>query len=147
MPTPRVAKRIANVFRLVKTWDAVNSGDAASDLDHEAVLLLLGVLYGRPGDADGLFRALLDHSKAKDTGETLALACKRLNLDKKAPTARWTELRELIEAIAPQLTVAQASAALQLHDLPRYSLVTGRSWHTWAKSQPAPTPARAAAPA
>lgn len=123
VPTPRVAKRIANVFRLIKTWDAVGHGHGG--IDHEAILVLLALLYGCPDDAEALFEKLLDPdpSTPPEGDDALHAFC----------TTSWPDLAPQIEAIAPEITVARAIDTLRQHHLPRFSLVTGRSWHSWAR--------------
>ncbi len=56
--TPRAAKRLVNLYRLVKARIAPGMTDAFLDVDYRVVLVLLAVLVGRSGQCDPLFDAI-----------------------------------------------------------------------------------------
>jgi hypothetical protein len=56
--TPRAAKRLVNLYRLVKARMAPSETDAFLDVDYKVVLVLLAVLVGRSGQCDPLFDAI-----------------------------------------------------------------------------------------
>ena len=56
--TPRAAKRLVNLYRLVKARMAPSETDAFLDVDYKVVLVLLAVLVGRSGQCDALFDAI-----------------------------------------------------------------------------------------
>jgi hypothetical protein len=56
--TPRAAKRLVNLYRLVKARTAPGETDAFLDVDYRVVLVLLAVLVGRSGQCDALFDAI-----------------------------------------------------------------------------------------
>jgi hypothetical protein len=61
VPTPRLAKRLVNVFRLIKAGVPADELPEFEDPEHgrhRAVLLLLAILYGRSELAPELFRRL-----------------------------------------------------------------------------------------
>jgi len=69
VPTPRAAKRFANVYRLLKApqaGDALASfeGTKAQPGDFQAAMLLLAVVIGMPKKADQLFGGILEGSVA-----------------------------------------------------------------------------------
>ena len=72
--TPRLAKRIVNVYRLIKVrWPY----DELEDLEaeggrHRGILLLLGILFGRPTVAEEIFRRLAERDM-RGSGEDGAL--------------------------------------------------------------------------
>jgi hypothetical protein len=56
--TPRAAKRLVNLYRLVKARMAAAETEAFLDVDYKVVLVLLAVLVGRSGQCDALFDAI-----------------------------------------------------------------------------------------
>ncbi|MET8763711.1 P-loop NTPase fold protein [Lentzea sp. NPDC004782] len=56
--TPRAAKRLVNLYRLVKARMAPSETDAFLNVDYKVVLVLLAVLVGRSGQCDALFDAI-----------------------------------------------------------------------------------------
>lgn len=56
--TPRAAKRLVNLYRLVKARIAPTEYTAFLDGDYRVVLVLLAVLVGRSGECDPLFDAI-----------------------------------------------------------------------------------------
>ncbi|MDX3663178.1 P-loop NTPase fold protein [Streptomyces sp. ID05-26A] len=56
--TPRAAKRLVNLYRLVRARSAVLESDGFLSTDYRVVLVLLAVLVGRSGQCDALFDAI-----------------------------------------------------------------------------------------
>jgi hypothetical protein len=62
--SPRSAKRLVNLYRLIRTW-STNVGYAEQvERDHRAILLLLALLVAAPDDAVRVFAALRTHTDA-----------------------------------------------------------------------------------
>ncbi|MCR3754371.1 KAP family NTPase [Lentzea californiensis] len=56
--TPRAAKRLVNLYRLVRARTAVLESDGFLSTDYRVVLVLLAALVGRSGQCDALFDAI-----------------------------------------------------------------------------------------
>jgi hypothetical protein len=145
LPTPRIAKRLVNVYRLIKAnKDAEAQAAARARREDCATLLMLAVLFGRPNIAADLMRQLVEHGVAfQEPSEPLcsAMDVKVGKLEhelKQASTtsdvaashlAEWRDLAALVRAIDEQATVGMCAAVVL--EVARYSLVTGHEWHTW----------------
>ncbi len=139
LPTPRQAKRLVNVFRLIKLQidegrlDDFERPDAGG---HRAVLALLAILFGRPNLAHVLFRALFElgaapttptlHAWIDDLGKFLEASSKASD---RTIAAEARDAAGLLEARYAGLSVADC--AIWVGTVARYSLVTGQEWHTW----------------
>jgi hypothetical protein len=148
LPTPRLAKRLVNAYRLVK---AMKDPDALDDYDrserHRATLVMLAILFGHPAIAPDLFRSLHEAAPPFDTPtEKLADVIRRVSAvasgrDETAvasasalsDAAEWQTLASQLDHIAIDLTIEDAAA--EPAELARYSLVTGHDWHVW-KARP-----------
>ncbi len=145
LPTPRIAKRLVNVYRLIKAnKDAEAQAAARAGGEDRVTLLMLAVLFGRPNVAADLMRQLVERGVAfqapseplcsamdvkigkldvelKALGETSEVAASHL--------AEWRELAALVRAIDERASVGVCAAVVL--EVARYSLVTGHEWHTW----------------
>ena len=79
MPSPRAAKRFANVYRLLKAPLSARGlqkfeGSKEQPGEFQAAMLLLATATGIPQDADKLFRALLSPPTARGTWSQLFAA-------------------------------------------------------------------------
>lgn len=132
--TPRLVKRLVNVFRLVKSRvPPAELGDfeAEGTGRHRPILLLLAILYGRPDLSLELFRALCEGTlRGEEDTEPFHAVLHRRGHE---ALAVW------VHAVAPDITVAACEA--ESYPLARFSLVTGQHWHTWQHAGPEPGPA------
>jgi hypothetical protein len=151
LPTPRMAKRLVNVYRLIK---ASRPAAVATEARQKAALFLLAVLYGRPLLGAELLRCLYERTPPFDRADvalTAAIARHAAAQPKPLGTAaagpqppgggqggqqdEWEVFRHQVEALGLGLTVGDCSGAPEI--LARYSFVTGHEWHTWAAARPA----------
>ncbi len=131
LPTPRVAKRLVNVYRLLK---ASRAEVVATEEQRQSVLLLLAVLFGRPVLAAELFRGLHEHNAPFDRDDEALAAALRHHADGKDSASPertdWEQLLRDVEALhGLDVTVGQWREAPRL--LARFSLVTGHESHLW----------------
>ncbi|WP_345513774.1 peptidoglycan-binding protein [Phytohabitans houttuyneae] len=102
VPTPRAAKRLVNIYRMLRVsvpeeerYDFAPEGGG----EYQAAVVLLGILVGRGPDVERTFEAVLDAPDDSDIWEVLAatpglpeqLAAVRghLTLHRAAPYRRW----------------------------------------------------------
>jgi kumamolisin len=69
IPTPRTAKRLINLYRLLKVGldesETIKfAGDSSASGEYQVALLLLAILVGTPAEADTIFRTVHDHGLA-----------------------------------------------------------------------------------
>ena len=136
IPTPRMAKRLVNVYRLIKA--RVTPGDLAAFEETASgrfrpVLLLLAILFGRPRQAEELLRRLYQKEPPFQTPKLqLHLAVKNLaqaeGQDELVHDS-WIELGRQVEKIAGDLLVEHCTPEAGV--LARFSLVTGQTCHLW----------------
>jgi hypothetical protein len=157
LPTPRIVKRLVNVFRLIKAAVPTERLSAFEDPKqgrYRPVLLLLAILYGRPRHADVLLKKL--HERALRQAMAGTEADPTLH-DALAHTARlegardgidWSALAQIVRTVAPEVRVSECEPEARL--VARYSFVTGQHCHTWGEpvaataestepTEPAPT--------
>jgi len=143
LPTPRAAKRLVNVYRLLK---ASRPDVVATEAQRGPVLLLLAVLFGRPAVAAELFRGLHERGAPFDRYDEALAAALRRHADRKAAPERtdWELLLRDLESLRGlDVTIEQCRAVPEL--VARYSLVTGHEWHVWhARAAESPQLATAA---
>jgi hypothetical protein len=134
LPTPRMAKRLVNVYRLVK---ATRPLAVATKPQQHATLFLLAVLFGRPSIASELLRALFEKTAPFDKPETPlagAIGTHAHNRgdqrDGSSGRVEWETFGRQVAALCLGLTVGDCALAPEI--LARYSLVTGHEWHAWS---------------
>ena len=102
IPTPRAAKRLVNIYRILRVSVPVDELEAfgpAGGGEYQVVVLLLGVLVGRPGDAEPILRSI-DHAsddddiwqvlgQFDDVYEKLAPFRGHLSISRVEPYRRW----------------------------------------------------------
>ncbi len=142
LPTPRIAKRLINVYRLIKASKSTEALQAFEQNRAGSCLFMLAVLFGRPTIGSELLRAL--HERAApfdDEHRTLLDAVKiRCNsIPSAAPASptpeadeQWLALQRTLIPLELPLTVGDC--AREPMEIARYSLVSGHDWHTWARS-------------
>lgn len=138
LPTPRIAKRLVNVYRVIKAQKTVEALEAFEQEGQAAnCLLMLALLLGRPGVAASLLRTLHEaHPPFDNPAEPLVAAMRRRSFpDERTPALarlhrEWTELTDTLAAMGIAQDVGDCAA--QTREVARYSLVTGHDWHTWA---------------
>jgi hypothetical protein len=142
IPTPRAAKRLVNVYRLLR----VSLGEERvarlqASGEHQAIILLLGIMIGFPAQAEVVFRALRstrlpgwpelverlrpqpwDDEAAQQFDSALA---GRMSPGEALP---WRRLCTAIDQVHDQVTVTDIGPFAQWAELVgRYSFITGRS--------------------
>jgi hypothetical protein len=147
LPTPRVAKRLVNVYRLIKA--SKNAAELAKfELDDRATscLTMLAILFGKPSVGNALLRALCAAEAPFDDPQRLlvdaiALRSQRASrpneLDERA---RWQALHRALQKVGSTLAIGQC--AREPLEIARYSLVSGHDWHTWGDARAADEGAR-----
>lgn len=134
LSTPRIAKRLVNVYRVIK------AGKSAKELDEferegrmTTCLLMLAILFGRPGIAAELLRTLHERrAPFEDPNEPFIAALrKRLSPEDEPANVRdsWENLIGALEAVG--ITESVGKCAREPKEIARYSLVSGHDWHTW----------------
>ncbi|XXX78914.1 P-loop NTPase fold protein [Sorangium sp. So ce134] len=139
LPTPRIAKRLVNVYRVIK------AGKSAAALEQfereqrsESCLLMLAILFGQPVVASDLLRALhegkepfddRDQSFVEAVGKRRALGGEPAYVHEE-----WTRLHATLKGLNVAVTVGQC--AREPAEVARYSLVSGHDWHLWARPSP-----------
>jgi hypothetical protein len=131
--TPRAAKRLANVYRLLRVSTA--PGRLADPDGYEPVLVLLSIGIAFPGLAGEVFRAI-----AENPGGTIAAVIRESVPDRttEAPgkIAAWEKLeRALSRVSAPGLSDRQLETFRDW-----IPVVTEFSFHPWQELLPAETP-------
>ena len=140
LPTPRIVKRLVKVYRLIKSSkDAEAQAAARANSADRATLLMLAVLFGRPGVAAELLRELQEGSSDfQNAPQTLCdalgarlqkIAAQPADTENSENRAAWLEVAALLRTIDPTMTVG--TCANVVPDVARYSLVTGHESHTW----------------
>ncbi len=139
LPTPRIAKRLVNVYRVLKASKSVESLEAFERAGRvQPCLLMLAVLFGRPAVATELLRGLAEQTAPFDKeGVTLVKALRTPVADAAGeaagPSAEWIGLADKLGAMGIKATVGQCAS--EVAEVARYSLVTGHEWHTWRRLQ------------
>ncbi len=138
--TPRLTKRLVNVFRLLKGRVPAAELEAFEERGHgrhRVILLLLAILYGRQDVALALFRWLCNDPEKGILKQPLHKVLRGLDPTEKGPeeelAGSWEELASLVQEVAEDLKVDDCRA--EARRIARYSLVTGPHWHTWRQSE------------
>jgi KAP-like P-loop domain-containing protein len=139
IPTPRIAKRLVNVYRVIK---AGKSAEQIEVFEREGrattCLLMLAILFGRPTIAGELLRTLHESTPPfENPAEALLAAMRRRVPSQDEPLEiqeAWIELVETLEAIGVSNNVGQCAREPQ--EVARYSLASGHDWHTWGRRSP-----------
>ena len=101
METPRLAKRLVNIYRLARMGIDNLDDYLAADVDHLVVQLMLAIRIGAPARAERLLAALIG---TETFGHAFDQALRRSGLirgDRPAPAA-WPKLRERLEEADPE---------------------------------------------
>lgn len=133
--TPRLTKRLVNVYRVIKSskspadLEAFENGRRAT-----TCLVLLAILFGRPLIANALLRGIHEGTAPFDVrGHRLrdALeACAKQAGEGRAQRA-WQEAADLLALLGIDRTVGDFGEEPQ--EVARYSLASGHEWHTWRR--------------
>ncbi|MBN1655975.1 MAG: hypothetical protein JXA30_19565 [Deltaproteobacteria bacterium] len=136
LPTPRIAKRLTNVYRLIKaSKNVVELEKFKKDERASSCLLMLAILFGRPAIATGLLKALYEESPPfNQPGEKFVDALRRRQPREIGSRYReeWIKLASILKDLGVTLTVEQC--AREPLEVARYSLVSGHEWHTWKRT-------------
>jgi hypothetical protein len=95
VPTPRAAKRLVNIYRMLRVSvldDELEAFLPGGGNEYQAVVLLLGILIGRPSWAHKVFKKLETSSDADDVWKVLE---------------KFTEVYERLETIRGDIKVTQ----------------------------------------
>ena len=137
LPTPRIAKRLVNVYRLLKSSMKLDAlARFQSEHRERSCLLMLAILFGRPAVAEVLLRALHEQEAPFDRPErslvdAIKLYSERPERDLAEARAEWQVLHRTLLAMKLEQTVGDC--AREPFDIARYSLAAGRDWHTWKR--------------
>jgi hypothetical protein len=134
LPTPRIAKRLVNVYRVIK---ARKSAEELDEFEREGrartCLLMLAILFGRPAIAAELLRSLHERrTPFEKSDEPLIDALRRRRPAEGEPASvhdAWAQLIGTLENL--DITETVAACAREPKEVARYSLVTGHDWHMW----------------
>jgi hypothetical protein len=137
LPTPRIAKRLINVYRLIKATKTADELEQFQRAKRPAsCLLMLAILFGRPAVAAHMFRAIHEKQEPfEKPDELLIAAIKRRTLETGEPKPlqhAWQTLAQTLESLGITSTVGDC--AREPIDVARYSLVSGHDWHTWTRN-------------
>ncbi len=139
LPTPRIAKRLVNVYRLIK---AAKTMEALEAFDREGCyqpcLLMLAILFGRPSLSLEFFRSLHERRPPFDKPRRKLVEALREFTTSGATDpgdTQWAFLIDELKRIKIELTVEDC--ARESYEVARYSLMTGRDWHTWGPGKAA----------
>lgn len=135
LPTPRIAKRLVNVYRVIK---ASKSAEELDEFEREGrgktCLLMLAILFGRPAIAADLLRALHERKAPfENPQESLISALTKRSPPPGEPAGvhdTWEKMKDALETIG--ITESVDNCAREAKEVARYSLVTGHDWHTWS---------------
>lgn len=133
--TPRLTKRLVNVYRVIKSsksgaeLEAFENGRRAT-----TCLVLLAILFGRPLIAITLLRGIHEGTapfdvrsrRLRDALET----CAKQAGEGRAQRA-WQEAADLLALLGIDRTVGDFAEEPQ--EVARYSLASGHEWHTWRR--------------
>lgn len=142
LPTPRIAKRLVNVYRVLKAGKSVEEADRFERASRaQPCLLMLAILFGRPLIATELLRGLAERTAPFDRPERRLVEALHARGGRAAaaggigggadagPGADWHALAETLQAMG--VDAAVGACAAEVLEVARYSLVTGHDWHTW----------------
>lgn len=136
LPTPRIAKRLVNVYRLIKASKSMQQlEEDKRAARYQSCLLMLAILFGRPAIASEFFRGLHERRPPFDKPEEKLVEAVRRRAPTQPPSAtdmegaQWVFLLQELERLQAQPSVGEC--AQEAREVARYSLVTGRDWHTW----------------
>ncbi len=133
LTTPRMTKRLVNVYRLIK---ATRPGAVATEPRQKATLLLLAALFGRPAVGGRLLRGLYERRPPFDRADARLADVLAKHVEAGAGSrpvaeqAEWEILLRHVAAVGLTLTVGDCAGTPEI--LARYSFVTGHEWHAWS---------------
>jgi len=136
IPTPRIAKRLVNVYRLIKSSKSIGELESfQKEKRAESCLLMLAIMFGRPAAASKFFRMLNEREEPfDDPKRTLLEALKLVQLFRKEPAylhQEWSNLLSTLEGLKIERTVEEC--AREPIEIARYSLSCGHDWHLWTR--------------
>lgn len=137
LPTPRIAKRLVNVYRVIKASKSAEELDAFEREGRtKTCLLMLAILFGQPGVAAELLRALHERQPPFEKSDEPLVAALRKRSSPEGEPAHvrdsWARLIRTLEAIG--ITENVGNCAREPKEVARYSLVSGHDWHTWSNT-------------
>jgi hypothetical protein len=133
LPTPRIAKRLVNVYRLLKAnLDADVHATSEANGRARSRLLMLAIMFGRPTLAVSLLRMLHERCAPFDeAGLALhtAIAKHATLAQPERMIVEWTELSRVLARVASDVTIEHCMR--EPLEIARYSLIFGNDWHAW----------------
>lgn len=141
LATPRLTKRLVNVYRVIKAGKSTEELAAFENGRRGTTcLVMLAVLFGRPAIASDLLRRLFEGTDpfAKPGLRLVDALMQRVPADGEPAnlTRAWKETTDFLAGIGVEETVADF--ALEPREVARYSLASGHAWHTWQRRGPSP---------
>lgn len=116
LPTPRAAKKLVNLYRLVRIGiPAIELSSFVTDRSYQVVQLLLAILVGSPTASRTIFTAILEADPQQDLATLLD--------DDKPPTdpEQWEAIRPVRDHLCAQLRdIASTAASSMDTNLHRY---------------------------
>ena len=130
LTTPRMAKRMLNVYRLIRVSLREDEIDAFADVEHQAVLVLLAIMYSYPSIATEFFTGIRSARTTTMTAYILEIR-RELSMGTMQNHAVWRRLLDSLQAveIVPDLEVFDRWVRV----VGRYSFQVG---HELAREQP-----------
>lgn len=134
--TPRLTKRLVNVYRVIKASKSAAELEAFENGRRAATcLVLLAILFGRPLIANELLRGLHEGTapfdvRSRRLRESLSMRAQATELPQRQQRA-WQETAELLASIGIERTIGDFADEPQ--EVARYSLASGHEWHTWRR--------------
>ncbi|MDJ0846153.1 P-loop NTPase fold protein [Crocosphaera sp.] len=137
--TPRLTKRLVNVYRLIKAGvPDLDDQQYRDTFENElqarySVLLLLAILFGRSILAKDIFRRLYEKTLPNEETNTFCNALEWLSVVVKNPEFKILadDVRHI--DIEGDIKIQDCEEAVYHLKLARYSLITGQVWHTWKR--------------
>lgn len=136
LSTPRLTKRLVNVYRVIKAGKSVDEVEAFDNGKRAGTcLVMLALLFGRPLIASALLRGIHEGTAPFDKpGQRLVDAIRaRVAAPEEAErvTQAWRQTAELLASVGVEESVGDF--ALEPQEVARYSLASGHDWHTWRR--------------
>ncbi|WP_457351338.1 P-loop NTPase fold protein [Roseateles sp. P5_D6] len=134
--TPRLTKRLVNVYRVIKASKSADELDAfESGRRSTTCLVMLAILFGRPLVANELLRGIHEGTTPFDNGGMRLIDALKArvppNDEPLRVTDAWRQTAELLASIGILHTVG--AFAREPQEVARYSLASGHAWHTWQR--------------
>lgn len=134
--TPRLTKRLVNVYRVIKASKSADELDAFENGRRSTTcLVMLAILFGRPLIANELLRGIHEHTAPFDEGGRRLVDALKARMPRPDEPARvmqaWRETADLLDSLG--IVHSVGAFAQEPQEVARYSLASGHEWHTWRR--------------